>query len=151
MRNLQMNSLILMALLLMISISSKGQSKYQFTRAEKKIIDYAKGIDASKLDAKLPKQSLVAALEKALGRDTILMWEVNDCGEQSGYEADRRRDFPMCVGIDATLPVGRKVLVRIAVGTQKKAYEANQYYITAGFNKGKNLSTLANSANFFKR
>ena len=75
----------------------------------------------SKLEPGLPKQSLVQWLTRAAGTSAKITWEVNDCGEQSGSpEADRGRDFPMCVDGIANLASGRKVIVSVAVGSFQK-------------------------------
>ena len=49
---------------------------------------------------------------------TPITWEVNDCGEQTGNpEADKGRDFPICVEAQATLQKKRTLSISVSVGT----------------------------------
>jgi hypothetical protein len=59
-------------------------------------------------------------LRDVVGPQTKIVWEVNDCGEQSGNpEFDKGRNFPMCVSASIDLAVNRKLDVALVVGTFK--------------------------------
>ena len=86
---------------------------------EQRAIAVARRTLVSKLDRKLPRQPLEQWLRRLVGPTARIEWSVDDCGEQSGTPADRGRDFPLCVAVDATLPDGRVVMISVQVGTFK--------------------------------
>ena len=87
---------------------------------ERRAVRMVRAIPASKLDLTLPKQPFDRWLYEA-ATPAEVRWEANDCGEQSGNpEADRGRDFPLCVDATVTLGGGRVAIVTIAVGTFHK-------------------------------
>jgi hypothetical protein len=88
---------------------------------EKRAIQVAREIPVSKLERGLPNQALYKWLAQAVGPGVALKWEVNDCGEQTGDpQADRGRDFPLCVDAIANLSGGRIAIVTIAMGSFQK-------------------------------
>lgn len=87
---------------------------------EKRAIAYAKRVPVSQFDASLAGQRFGEWLRATVGPHAKIKWEVNDCGEQTGTAADIGRDFPSCVEADAELPDGRKIVIRVAVGTFAK-------------------------------
>jgi hypothetical protein len=84
---------------------------------DKKAIARAKRIDVAILDTKLPNQRFADWFKNTVGAGARIFWEVNDCGEQTGSSADVGRDFPLCAQAEAQLSDGRKVVIRISVGT----------------------------------
>ena len=86
---------------------------------EVRAIAVARRTLASKLDPKLPRQPLDQWLRQLVGPSARIEWSVDDCGEQSGTPADKGRDFPMCVAVEAALPDGRVVSLSVQVGTFK--------------------------------
>lgn len=44
---------------------------------------------------------------------------MSDCGEQTGADADRHRDLPICVGVESTMNDGRIIKAALSVGTIK--------------------------------
>ena len=84
------------------------------------MIAYAKRINVCRLDPRLPRQRFDRWFKEIVGPSAKIEWEVNDCGEQTGSPADKGRDFPFCAQAEATLPDGRKAVVRISVGTFKR-------------------------------
>lgn len=59
---------------------------------------------ASDYSELLPTQPLSEWLDSILPRHTTLIYELNDCGEQTGIpEIDRTRDIPICLGVEAAL------------------------------------------------
>jgi hypothetical protein len=61
------------------------------------VIRYAKKIPVNRIEPGMVKLGFERWLKKTLGQNFSPKWEVNDCGEQSGTQVDRGRDFPMCV------------------------------------------------------
>src|SRR5262245_25535535 len=84
------------------------------------MIAFAKQINVSQLDLKLPKQRFDEWFRDLVGREAIVHWELNDCGEQTGSPADKERDIPTCAQAETKLADNRKVVVMISVGTLKK-------------------------------
>lgn len=66
---------------------------------EREIIAYGKQLDVSKIDSRLPSQKFSDWVKTLAGEKAKTKWEVNDCGEQTGTEADRDRDLPICVAL----------------------------------------------------
>lgn len=88
--------------------------------AEQVAIERAKNALVSSFDRNLPKVTLEAFLTNATNKGQSV-WEVNDCGEQSGDpESDSQRDIPICAQVRITVPNGSKANVMVAVGTSKK-------------------------------
>jgi hypothetical protein len=116
-------------LLLLMAVGAVGQ-----TPRDRKMIDYAKAIPVSQLDAKLPATPFEKWLIKQAGEGAQITWEVNDCGEQTGSPEDADNDFPICVEADAHLRDKRVIVVSIAVGTYKKGITGKPvtWWITVG-------------------
>lgn len=84
-----------------------------------KLIARVKSTLVSQLEAGMPRITLEYFLRSEAGQDAELIWEVNDCGEQTGNPADSGRDIPICVQADATQADGLVVSVMVAVGSVK--------------------------------
>jgi len=90
--------------------------------SDRKLIEYARKIQVSKLDEQLPSVPFASWLRQAAGHDVRMTWEVNDCGEQSGDpDLDEIRDLPLCVEADLYVPGGGEGMVMVQVGTESKA------------------------------
>lgn len=87
---------------------------------ERKAVNVARTLPASKLDAKLPAVPLERFLQAQAGPGGHISWEANDCGEQTGTIADRGRDFPLCAEATVTLADGRMIVVSVQVGSFKQ-------------------------------
>ena len=109
-----MRNLLIIGILLAAQISGEGQE------SANRAIAFAKRIEVSTLDSKLPHQHFVSWFKEVVGPGAKIGWEVNDCGEQTGSAADKDRDLPFCAEGQADLADGRRVVVSIAVGTMKK-------------------------------
>lgn len=84
---------------------------------EKRAITYLQQLPASKLDDHLPGRAFGSWFDQTAGARAGIQWQVTDCGEQTGTEADRERDFPLCVEAIAVLPDERKAVIDVQVGT----------------------------------
>lgn len=128
MSNTGMRRLVVILGLMLTNVSLFSQSPE--TKEEKAAIDRAKSLLVSSLDDRLPKITLEQFLAYE-GDGAEIHWEVNDCGEQTGDpEADRDRDFPMCVEADFDVH-HRAVSVFIAIGTSKKGPLGNPALFSA--------------------
>jgi hypothetical protein len=72
----------------------------------------------SRIERGMPHQRFDVWFQRLVGRKTLVSWEVNDCGEQSGTPG--ARDFPMCAEAIAKTPAGFACHVRIQMGTFKR-------------------------------
>jgi TonB family protein len=75
---------------------------------------------ASALDAELPGRSFASWFEQVTGPKAGVIWQLTECGEQIVAPDKTGQDLPACAEVNASLPDGRKVFVRISVGTFKK-------------------------------
>jgi TonB family protein len=75
---------------------------------------------ASALDAELPGRSFGSWFEQLAGPKAGVIWQLTECGEQIVAPDQTGQDLPACTEVNANLPDGRKVFVRISVGTFKK-------------------------------
>jgi hypothetical protein len=88
---------------------------------EKRAVELVRRIPVARLEAGLPRQTLVQWLTLAAGPNAKIIWEVTDCGEQTGNpDTDRGRDFPLCVDAVAALPGGRVAVVSVVMGSSRK-------------------------------
>jgi hypothetical protein len=88
-------------------------------------IEVAKNTEVRSMDASLPQKRFALWLRDLAGPQARIMWEVNDCGEQTGNpELDKGRDFPMCVETHVTLDRGRSLYIYLPVGTFKTGIRA---------------------------
>lgn len=101
-------------------LSEEDKALERARKMENEAVALVKDISVSILDASLPEQTFFHWFAVIVGEETAIQLELNDCGEQTGTPADIGRDFPACVGVNASLPDGRKIYVMIAVGTFKK-------------------------------
>lgn len=123
------------------------------TRAQKgedRMIAFAKQINVSQLDKRLPPQRFDEWFRDLVGRKAVVKWELNDCGEQTGSAADRKRDIPTCAQAEAELADGRKVVVMIAIGTVKKGLSGKPVIFDAFIRQGDQYSTVKQLAELKK-
>ena len=113
--------------------------------------EFSKHIDVTKLDASLPSESLYDWFNGLAKETERVEWEFNDCGEQTGTEADRGRDFPKCLegSIVSSTTHARMLGIQVYVGTWQRGFVGNpevglMYYTKPdqSFVELKDLSTL---------
>jgi TonB family protein len=75
---------------------------------------------ASALDAELPGRPFASWFEEVTGPKAGVIWQLTECGEQIAAPDKTGQDLSACAEVNANLPDGRKVFVRISVGTFKK-------------------------------
>jgi len=109
----------MLAILLACALSISG-SQADTQARDARATAAAKNTSVHRLDPSLPEKSLAKWLREVVGPQAPIAWEVNDCGEQTGNpEADKRRDFPICVEAQVTLQQKSKLSVSVSVGTFK--------------------------------
>jgi len=117
------------------------------TSQERKAIAFAKAIPVFQLDSKLSSIPFERWLTTVAGAGAQMTWEVNDCGEQTGTTVDNRRDFPMCVEVNAQMRDQREIVISIAVGSFKQGVHGkpSTWWITAGYDSAgdKSLDKLS--------
>src|SRR5215831_8691622 len=95
-------------------------SSTQTDSLEKQALSLVRAMPASALDAELPGRSFASWFEQLTGPKAGVIWQLTECGEQIGAADQTGQDTPACAEVNASLPDGRKVFVRISVGTFKK-------------------------------
>jgi hypothetical protein len=93
--------------------------------SDAKAIEAAKGTNVLRIESSLPDKLFEQWLRGLVGMQAQIVWEVNDCGEQTGNPAvDSGRNFPMCVAALVNLAGERKLNVLLNVGTFKGGVKA---------------------------
>src|SRR5262245_8028323 len=92
----------------------------QIDSFEKQALSLVQAMPASALDAELPGRSFASWFEQVTGPKAGVIWQLTECGEQIVAPDKTGQDLPACAEVNASLPDGRKVFVRISVGTFKK-------------------------------
>src|SRR5262245_31193007 len=87
---------------------------------EKQALSLVRAMPASALDAELPGRTFASWFEQLTGPKAGVIWQLTECGEQIVAQDKTRQDLPACAEVNASLPDGRKVFVRISVGTFNK-------------------------------
>jgi TonB family protein len=95
-------------------------SSTQTDSFEKQALSLVQAMPASALDAELPGRSFASWFEQVTGPKAGVIWQLTECGEQIAAPDKTGPDLPACAEVNASLPDGRKVFVRISVGTFKK-------------------------------
>jgi hypothetical protein len=84
-------------------------------------IRHARQAPVREIDPALPRISFDEWLHGVVGRDAVITWETNDCGEQTGNPTlDRGRDFPVCAEARSDLGARGVLRVSLIVGSVAK-------------------------------
>lgn len=117
--------------------------KAQSSARDKRMINYARNLPVSKLDSALPKQRLETWLQSLVGAKTVISWEINDCGAQSGIAADDSRiNPPLCAEAQAKLSSERQVIISIVIGTHKAGIKGSPEVLGAVYYNQDKTMTL---------
>jgi hypothetical protein len=104
-------------ILLFILLSVNGTAGQDPAR-DAKAIQAAMHANVKQIESSLPDMPFEKWLRDRIGPQKQMVWEVNDCGEQSGNpEIDKGRNFPMCVSALVDLGSEQKLDVQLVVGT----------------------------------
>jgi TonB family protein len=113
-----MSSLKLFAITNVLCVLMVGAP--QVDSLEKQALSLVRAMPASALDAELPGRSFASWFEQLTGPKAGVIWQLTECGGQIVAPDQTGQDLPVCAEVNASLPDGRKVFVRISVGTFKK-------------------------------
>jgi hypothetical protein len=111
-----LRSILIGFLMLAMATIAGAQSR----RMEAAVIAKAKRTLVSRIESGMPAERFDKWFRKVVGRKAVVTWEVNDCGEQTGTDEDRGRDFPMCVKAEGAIGSDVVVGVNIQYGTFKR-------------------------------
>jgi hypothetical protein len=115
----------------------------QESSRDRRAIEQAQVLSVQTLDPGLPNQPLLPWLTGVAGRGVKITWEVNDCGEQTGNpDADRGRDFPLCVDAIASWPDGRMAIVSVLMGTFQKGVTGTPALWAVNFKNGSRFDPI---------
>jgi TonB family protein len=104
---------------------------------EKQAVVAVRQVPASQLDSQLPNRSFASWLSQQVGTQSGVIWQLTDCGEQTGNATDREREIPACVEAVAITPNDRKVFVNVWVGSSKLGVgQKPELYFAAVEHKG---------------
>ena len=101
--------------LLFILLFTQSAVSADYASFEDDAIEMVQTIPTSQIEAGMPTQPFEAWMQNLAGKDAELKWSLNDCGEGSGGPADKERDMPLCVSVNAKLPDGRWLDVSLGV------------------------------------
>jgi hypothetical protein len=108
-------------LTLLICCSSQTKKKkhprWNWEKHQTEVIDYAKKYLVSEIEPNVPPMSFEKWFQQIAGKEAKIVWDINDCGEQTGTSEDRGRDFPMCVGAEVVKSNSIDISVNIQFGT----------------------------------
>lgn len=115
-KKIRATAVVTIGIVLLVSVSPATAQD----ELEKRFIESTKNIPVTQFDPRLPAQPLSVWLDSVADSPSKVVWEVNDCGEQTGSPADTRRDFPACVEAIVVVTPEVKIHISIIVGTFKQ-------------------------------
>lgn len=96
-----------------------GAALAQEPKFEQRAVELVKKTPVSTLEESMPRRPFAEWFKELVGPQAGVIWQLSEC-EQTGLVPGPRSDQPACVETNAVLPDGRKVIVRVAVGTFRK-------------------------------
>jgi hypothetical protein len=124
--------LLRLIIIVICGVSGSTFVDAQSSSRDKRMIKYAKNLQVSKLDSSLPKQRVETWLQSLVGAKTVVAWEINDCGAQSGVRgSDSHINPPLCAEVQAKLPNERQVIVTFVIGTHKAGIKGSPDFLGA--------------------
>ena len=92
---------------------------------EERALERTRRMLASDLDPALPRQPFAEWLGKTVRQqDSAIVWQIAECGVELEVGPDGGNDQKACVEANTILADGRKVILRLAVGTFKQGMVA---------------------------
>jgi TonB family protein len=86
---------------------------------EKQAFSLVQRTQASDIDPALPNVNLKEWFTQLVGPRAGINWQLSECGEPIAGP-DKEPDLPACIGANAILQDGRKVMMTVLIGTFKK-------------------------------
>jgi TonB family protein len=87
---------------------------------EKQALNLVQRTQASDLDPALPNVAVNLWFNQLVGPRAGINWQLSECGEPIAGPDGKDPDLPACIGANAILQDGRKVMLTILIGTFKK-------------------------------
>ena len=103
----------------------------QIESFEKRALSSVQEMSASDLDAALVSRPFAIWINKTIGPNAGVVWQLTECGERIVAPEETGRDLPACAEVSAKLPDGRRVFVAINVGTFKKGLNGKPVFYGA--------------------
>src|SRR5262247_3506437 len=130
-----------LSLFLSVALWLRGSvaSSTQADSFEKQALSLVRAMPASALDAELPGRSFGSWFEQLTGPKAGVIWQLTECGDQIVAPEKTGQDLPACAEVNANLPDGRRVFVRISVGTFKKGLTGKPVLFLAVIEQNKQL------------
>lgn len=117
-RSFAVAALILTLLICCTAQTRKSKHpRWNWQKHQAEVIDYAKKYLISDIEPNLPQINFAEWFEETVGKEAKVVWDINDCGEQTDTSADRGRDFPMCVEVSTVKNGFIYISVNIQFGT----------------------------------
>src|SRR5262245_7242923 len=104
-------ALITIAFCLLLDILQQNVS------LEKQAFNLVQRTQAFDLDPALPKVSLDTWFNQIVGPQAGVIWQLSECGEPIVGPDNKESDLPACIGANAILKDGRKVVLTVLIGT----------------------------------
>jgi TonB family protein len=113
------------------------------TSLEKRAVEDTKRTLASELDAELPKLPFAEWFGKVVGSDAGTVWQLSECGGPVEVAPNSASgDVRACVEANSLLHDGRRVIVRIAVGTFKQGIVGHPAFHVAVIEQNNQLHSI---------
>jgi TonB family protein len=96
-----------------------GAALAQEPQFEKRAVELVQRTPVSTLEESMPRRPFAEWFKELVGPQAGVIWQLSECEQAAGVQGPRS-DQPACVETNAVLPDGRKVIVRVAVGTFRK-------------------------------
>jgi TonB family protein len=106
----------LFAGLLMLACLCNATLAQQALRFERQAVELVQRVPVSTLEENMPRRSFGEWFGSVVGIKSGIVWQLSEC-DQFAEINPRGSDAPACVEANALLPDGRKVMVRVGVGT----------------------------------
>src|SRR5262245_8653757 len=117
----------------------RGSVAIQIESFEKQALSSVQEMPASDLDATLASRPFAIWINRIIGPNAGVVWQLTECGERVGAPDETGRDLPACAEFNAKLPDGRRVFVAISVGTFKKGLNGKPAFFGAAIEQNLQL------------
>src|SRR5919198_2169624 len=97
-----------------------GNTLQEAESLEKQAFNLVQRTQASDLDPALPNVALKEWFTQLVGPRAGVNWQLSECGEPIVGPDNKESDLPACMGANAILQDGRKVVMTVLIGTFKK-------------------------------
>ena len=92
--------------------------------SESESVSFARAVRVASIDSSLGSGLTLSEWITSRARDRDVIWESNDCGEQTGDPETTPQDFPICVSAEFRTCAGLPASIYVIVGTYRKGLAA---------------------------